>query len=120
MGHTGIFASSAECVAKMGSGKSAGFTEAMINDACAQSESYINALTGINWSDGYAACNADKKRLLSEASACLVACYGIAYDMALFTNRGDAANLLSLNWARWTECKELLTKDQVGTFLEAA
>ena len=85
MAHTGLFATSAECIAKMGDNyNSTNVNEARINEFCLQAEAYINVKTGYNWSDEFTApatttLNADVWYLLSEAESCFVGIYGLNY-----------------------------------------
>ena len=103
-GHTGIYATSAEIVAKLGKHYDTGFTEAMINAACLQTESLINVLCKKVFAvdaAAFTALPASTKYLLSEVSACLVAIYGIEYNMAglpatPFTSRVEAESMINI------------------------
>ena len=97
MAHTGIFATSDEVLVRAGENYDTSITEARINDLCSQSESFINAATRYNWSDTYSGLNADVKRLLSETSACLVAVAIITYNMAGYTTRTEAEDMINVN-----------------------
>lgn len=118
MAHTGIFATAAECGSMAGELVDAtGWTEANINDWCAQSESFINVATRYNYSDAYATINADFKRILSEASACLVAIHGIKYNMAGYTSRGEAELMIKVNYKRAMDCIKILSSDNAQKFM---
>lgn len=97
MAHTGIFATSDECLVRAGENYDTSITEARINDLCAQSESVINVFTRYNWSDEYSTLNVDVKRILSETSACLVAIGIISFNMAGFTSRTEAEDMINVN-----------------------
>jgi len=85
---TGIFASTAEVERKAGDGASAtSKDEAYVNDYMTQVESRINAVCRFNYSDNYAALNADVKGLLKEVASNLAAMYVIAYDMSGYASR---------------------------------
>jgi len=97
MAHEGIFATSDEVLVRAGENYDTGITEARINALCAQSESFINVMTRYNWSDAYSGLNADVKRILSETSACLVANAIIAFNMAGYTSRTEAEDIINVN-----------------------
>lgn len=121
MGHTGIFATKAEIDVKVGENVDAtGYTEANINNACAQSESFINCLCRYNFSDTYASLNGDVKRILSEASACWVAMDFISYNMAGFSSRVEAEDMLNVLDSKLMKCLALLTDQNTLTFIKGA
>jgi len=59
-------------------------------------ESFINSATRYNWSDAYAALNAEVQGILTETGACLCAIYVIQYDMSGFTSRGEAESMITV------------------------
>ncbi len=87
MAHTGLFATSAECIAKAGSFYDSTInTESRINEYNLQVESLINVATKYNWSDLFSApatttLNADVWYILSEVASNLVAIYMIENNM---------------------------------------
>jgi len=94
---TGIFATTAEIGYKAGAGKSSvSSAEAYTNSFIAQAESYINARTMYNWSDAYAALNADVKGILKECASNIAAMYVIQYDMSGYTSRAEAQTMLNV------------------------
>lgn len=96
MAHTGIFATSDEILVKAGENYDTSITEARINALCLQVESYINAVTRYNWSDVYASLNADVKGILSLLESNLVAAYIISFNMAGYTSRQEAEDMITL------------------------
>lgn len=115
MADTGIFATTAEIGYKAGAGKSSvSSAEAYTNSFQAQSESFVNVYTGINWSDSYTGLNADTKYLLKEASSNISAMYVIAYDMRGYAGLAHAQTLLNVLWDRAKQCMDLL-KDKDKT-----
>jgi len=121
MTHTGIFATSDECIFKMGNGYDAtNVTEARINDLCAQAESFINVLCRYNFSDNYAGLNADVKRILSEAASNLVAIYGAQYDASGYGSQREQENIININWARFIQCIALLKDQKAVTYMAGA
>ena len=121
MAHTGIFATKAECDAKAGENIDAtGWTEANINLWCLEAESYINCLCRYNFSDAFAALNADIKYILSEAASNIVAIYGIQFNMAGYSSRIEAEDMINLLWARTNKLTKLLEDQKVMTFMKGA
>lgn len=109
MAHTGIFATAAECASKAGENVDiTGWVEANINQWCSEAESYINVLCKYNFSDNYATLNADVKKILTEATSNLVGVYGILYNMAGYTSRVEAEDMINVLWARFNQCIRLL------------
>lgn len=97
MAHTGIFATSDEILVKAGESVDAtGSTEARINALCVQVESLINCVTRYNWSDAYATLNADVRGILSEVESNLVAIYLIQFNMAGYTTRIEAEDMINV------------------------
>lgn len=121
MAPTGIFATAAECASKAGENVDVtGWIEANINQWCSEAESYINVLTGYNFSDNYATLNADVKKILTEACSNLTAIYGISYNMAGFTSRIEAETMLNILWARFSSCINVLLDDNKVEFMKGA
>lgn len=121
MAHEGIFATKAECDSKVGENvDTTGWTEANINQWCAESESYINCICRYNFSDAYAGLNADIKKILTEASSNIVAIYGIQYNMAGFTSRVEAEDMINILWARFNQCIKILSDQKSVTFMKGA
>lgn len=120
MAHTGIFATSAECISKMGKGyDSTSVTEAMINQWCSEAESYINVLCKRNFSDEYATLNIDWKKILTEACSCLVGIYAIVYNpRATYGSMREAENLININGIRFENCIKLLSSDGAADIIK--
>jgi len=95
MAHTGIFATSGATLFKAGANHTA-ISEDQMNEIHKQVESTINSQTRINFSDSYAALNADVQGILSEISSNLTAMYVINYDMSGFTSRSEAQTMLDV------------------------
>ena len=94
---TGIFATTAEVQRKAGAGASAtSISEAYVNDFMTQVESEINAICRFNFSDGYAALNADTKGILKQVASNLAAIYCISYDMSGFSSRIEAEDTINI------------------------
>jgi hypothetical protein len=97
MADTGIFATTAEVQRKAGANASAtSKAEAYTNDFMTQAESVINATCRYNFSDNYAALNADVKGILKDVASSLAAIYVISYDMSGFSTRTEAENMINI------------------------
>ncbi len=86
-GHTGLWATSKECIAKAGDNyNSTQVDEAMINEFCLQAESLINSLTRYNWSDEFTApattatLSADVWYMLGLAESAIVGKWMLTYN----------------------------------------
>lgn len=96
MAHEGIFATSDEILVKAGENYDNSITEARINALCLQVESLINIICRYNFSDAYAGLNVDVKGILSEVASNLVAIYIISYNMAGYTSRIEAEDMINI------------------------
>ena len=97
MADTGIFCTTAEVERKAGANVSAvSKAEAYTNDYVTQAESLINSIARYNFSDNYAALNADTKGILKEVASDLAAIYAIQYDMSGFTSRVEAEDMINI------------------------
>ena len=96
MAHEGIFATSDEILVKAGSSYDVAITEARINALCLQVESLINVTCRYNFSDNYAALNADVKGILSEVASNLVAIYIINFNLNSYTTRIEAEDMINI------------------------
>lgn len=94
---TGIFCTTAEVERKAGANASAvSKAEAYTNDYVTQAESLINTVCRFNFSDAYAALNADVKEILKEVASDIAAIYVIQYDMSGFTSRIEAEDMINV------------------------
>lgn len=118
---TGIFATTAEVVRKAGANASAtAAVEAYINDYMTQVESQINAICRYNFSDNYAALNADVKGILKEVASNLAAIYVIEYDMGGFTSRTEAEDMIDVLRDGALRGLSLLKEQKVKDFINGA
>jgi len=115
MGHTGIYATSAECIFKMGNGYSTTLVvEGRINELCLQCESFINNLCRHIFAantTAFTALDAGKKYLLSETVSNYVGFYGAMQDAGGYGSQREQENIINTCWARFVHCIGLL-KDQ--------
>ena len=86
----------------------------------AQAESFVNALTRINYSDTYTGLNTDKREILSEVVSNLAAMYAISYDMSGYTSRLEAGKMLDVLRDGATRGLSLLRDKKQTDFIDGA
>jgi len=99
MADAGQFAQDADILLRVGTNasatvKAAGWFDKIILDV----EAVINCVTRYDWSTADAATtlNATVRGILVETSACLAAIEGISWDMAGFTSRIEAEDMINI------------------------
>ncbi len=101
VGHEGLFATSAECIAKAGSFYDSTInTEARINEYNLQAESLINTMSRYNWSAEFSApattsLNSGMWYLLTEVASNLVGIYMIENNMAGLAATGYPSRIVA-------------------------
>jgi hypothetical protein len=95
MAVTSILTTENDIDAKAGLDASASYTETMKNGSVLRGESMVNDFARFNFSDAYAALNADVKYLISDVVSSFVAMEWIAYDMAAYQSRSIAADMVN-------------------------
>ena len=122
MAHEGIYATSAECIFKMGNGyNSTLVNEARINELCKQCESFINDLCRQVFAAdaaAFTALDAGKKYLLSETVSNYVGFYGAMQDSSGYGSQREQENIMNTNWARFVHCIGLLKDQETVTFIK--
>jgi len=122
MAHTGIYATSAECIFKMGNGyDSTNVDEDRINELCKQCESFINDLARQVFAKdaaAFTALDAGKKYILSETVSNYVGFYGAMYDAAGYGSQREQENIMNTCWARFIQCIGLLKSQETVTFIK--
>jgi len=115
MAHTGIYATSAECIFKMGNGYNTTLVnEDRINELCLQVESFCNNLARevmAKDAAAFTALDAGKKYLLTEITSNFVGYYGAMVDATSYGSQREQENIMNTCWARFVQCIGLL-KDQ--------
>ena len=77
----GVFATTAEVQRKVGANvSSVSNVEAFINQYMAEAESFINNVSGVNYSDTFTTLNADNREILKRWAVALAAINVINYD----------------------------------------
>lgn len=129
MGHEGLFATSAEIIAKMGDNyNSTNVDEAMINAFCLQAEAFINVATRFDWSGEFTApatttLSASVWYILGQAESDLIAIWGLTYkptgedDTLERIEFEDRINILRDDFLR---CISILRDKKSQTFAQNA
>jgi len=121
MTYSGIFCTEAEMQFKAGENVDVtGDIEANHNQIAAEVEAYINCLCKHNFSDNYSNLNDDLKKILSEAASNMCAIYLIQYNMAGYTTRIEAENMINMLWARFNQCLELLKDERIIELIKSS
>jgi len=122
MAHTGIYATSAECIFKMGKGyDSVNVIEARINELCFQVESFINDLCRKVFAidaAGFAALTSGEKYLLTETASNFCGFYGAMYSSLGYASQREQENIMNTCWARFIHCIGLLKNQKTVTFIK--
>lgn len=115
-----VFCNEASAKLKAGANVSAALTSANWNEFISQAESYLNNVTRINFSDTFAALNADVKDILEDACGSHAAMAGIQYDMSGYTSRAEAQTMLDVNYTRLQDAIKLLKDKKHTDFMNDA
>lgn len=115
-----IMTTEAEIEQKSGAGVSATFDTTMMTAANLRAESTVNAVCRYNFSDDYAALNADVKGILSDVCSSLVAIEAISYDMSGYTTRTEAEDMINILRDGALRGLSLLRDKKVQDFMNGA
>ena len=122
MVHTGIYATSAECIFKMGNGyDSTNVSEDRINELCLQVESFCNNLAREVLAEdatAFTALEAGKKYLLTEITSNYCGFYGAMYDAKGYGSQREQENIMNTCWARFVQCIGLLKDQKTVGFID--
>ncbi len=114
----GIFVTTAEVLRHAGTGAStASIDEAFVNQYVAEAESWINILTGVNYSDTYSTLNEDKRDLLKLAAGTYAAIGVAKYDVTGYASPREQENIINICWQTFIMCIKLLTMHGKTSFL---
>jgi len=94
-----------------------GNVEANHNYAVGWAESYLCNLLQYDVVTNWASLNSKYKLMMSEYVARMAAISMIAYNMAGYTTRIEAEDIINIHWARCQQIEELLLKKSVKDFL---
>lgn len=109
MAYTGIIATEAELDAMAGENvDTTGWTEANKNLWMLQVEGFLSAAVQYDVATNWASLDGVTKTILSEYTARYCAMAGIAYNMAGFTTREEAENMINIHAFRMTAIEGML------------
>ena len=94
--------------------------EAMLVPFINQAESVINVATNYNWTDNYAALNADVKMILEEAASNLAAMYAIQYDMSGYSSPEEVSTMLDVLHDAFNRSIKLLEDKNMQGFITSS
>jgi len=97
-----------------------GDTEANHNILAAQAESYLSNLMRYNVVDNYSTLNEDVKRMLSEWAARYAAQVLIAFNMAGYTSRQEAEDMIDVHAWRMIMIENLLKIQDTVDYIKGA
>lgn len=97
-----------------------GDTEANHNLLAAMAESYLSVLMRYNVVDNYAALNGDVKKILAEYAARFAGVQLIAFNMAGFTSRIEAEDMINIHLFRMRQIEKLLADQKSSTYIQGA
>lgn len=121
MAATSILSTDAEMNAMAGENVDVtGWTDANKTAWGLQAECFLNNLCRFNFSDNYSTLNVDVKYMLNEYVARYVAICGIAYNMAGFTTRIEAEDMINIHVYRMRQIEELLKIKDTPVFMDGA
>ena len=124
MAHEGIYATSAECIHKLGKFyNSTDIIEARINELMVQIEGIINDAgrrVFATDSAAFSALSSDVRGILSLISSNYVGMSGIAYDMSSFPMRAEAEDTINVLRDGMLLGLSILKDKKVQTFMENA
>src|SRR3990167_9396133 len=85
-----------------------------------QGISYLCNLCRYNFADNYSALNTDVKHTVFEYICRYIALSGIAYNMAGYTSRIEAENMINIHIWRMNKIEKLLQDQKAITYLKGA
>jgi len=121
MAYSGTITTEADIALMAGENVDAtGDTEANHNLLVAQAESYLCNLCRYNFVDNYGSLNADVKAILSEYAARYAALALIAYNMAGYSSRIEAEDMMNIHIYRMKAIEKLLIDQKTITYMKGA
>ena len=124
MVHEGIYATSAECLFKMGKGVDTVIvTEERINEMCLQIQSFCNDLARTVFAttiSEFGNLPAGKQFLLTEITSNFCGYYGAMVSVLGYASTREQENIMNTCWARFIHCIGLLKDQKTVTFINEA
>ncbi len=119
MAATSIMSTDAEMNAMAGENIDVtGWTDANKTAWGLQAENYVVVISRYDWSTNFASLDAKSKLILSEYVARYTAVAGIAYNMAGFTSRIEAEDMINIHLFRMNRIEKLLSDQKVVTLIK--
>jgi len=119
MAHTGIFATSVECIAKAGTGYSTTVaSEAYINQLCKEIEGFVNNLTREDFSTNWALYKTTATGLLTEIESNYCGYFIALGDPSGYGSQRADENIVNTCWARFVQCIGLLKDQKTVTWIK--
>ena len=115
--NTTMLADTTDVAGFMGVGVDAGFTVTMQDLVGVYAEAFLCNLVKYDAVTNWASLNAIYKLMMSEYVARSIAVEAIKYEMAGYTSRVEAEDLINIHYARMQEIKEILEKVDVQDFM---
>lgn len=116
---TSIMSTDAEMVAMAGKNVDAtGFTDGNKTAWGLQAENFLNVISRHDLSTDFASLTTNTKLILSEYVARYVGMSAIAFNMAAFTSRIEAENMLIVHFRRMRAIEKLIAEQKVITFIK--
>ena len=109
--NTTIVADTTNVAGFMGSGVDAGFTTTMQDIVGVYTEAFLCVLVKYDIVTNWASLNAIYKLIFSEYACRMIAIEGIKYNMAGYTSRIEAEDMINIHWAR---CKQIIEVLKMG------
>jgi len=117
--NTTMVADDADLVGFVGANVAAGWTVAMADDVGVQAEAFICNLIRYDAVTNWALIGAIEKLMMTELVLRTIAVAAISYDMAAYTSRIEAENMVNLHLYRINEITKLLSDQKVLTHIQA-
>ncbi len=118
MVYSGIIVTEAQIALMAGENvDSTGDTEANHNDLAAQAEAYLSNLVKYDIATNWASLSTVYRQMFSEWAARYCAKVLIAYNMAGFTSRQEAENMINVHVYRMDKIEEILRDASVQDFM---
>jgi hypothetical protein len=118
MAYTGIIVTEAQIALMAGENVDAtGDTEANHNDLAAQAEAYLSNLVKYDIATNWGSLSTVYRQMFSEWAARYAATTLIAYNMAGYTSRVEAEDMVNIHIFRMNEIQKILEDSSVQDFM---
>ena len=115
-----IMTTEAEIQQKSGANVNIAFNTTMMTASNLRAESIINCITRNNYSDSFSGLNIDVKQILSDFCSSFVAIEAITYDMAGYTSRIEAEDMINVLRDSMLRAMSILRNQNTVTFINGA